>query len=72
MSRRHLRQHPGDPRRQDLLQALRADLHVHRVPRRGRPAPRCPRPPSLRRLRGGGQLDLRKVSKPPPLRVSIF
>ena len=72
MSRRHLREHPGDPGRQDLLQAVRPYLHLHRVPGCGRPLARSPRPPSLRSLRGGGQLDLRKVRKPPPLHVSIF
>ena len=65
MSHRHLREHPGDPRRQDLLQAVRPDLHLHRVPGCGRPLARSPRPPSLCSLRGGGQLDLWKVSLPP-------
>ena len=36
MSRRHLRQYSGDPRSQDLLQVVRADLHLHRVPGCGR------------------------------------
>ena len=36
MSRRDLRQYSGDPRSQDLLQVVRADLHLHRVPGSGR------------------------------------
>ena len=72
MSRRHLREHPGDPGRQDLLQAVRPHLHLHRIPGCGRPLARSPRPPSLCRLRGGGQLDLWKVRLPPPPCVAIL
>ena len=66
MSHRHLREHPGDPGRQDLLQAVRPHLHLHRVTGRGRPLARSSRPPSLCSLRGGGQLDLWKVRPPSP------
>ena len=47
---RDVRQHPGHHRRQDLVQALRADLHHHRQPGRGGPPARRPRAPSVRRV----------------------
>ena len=45
---RYLRQHPGHHRRQDLLQALRTDLHHHRQPGCGGPPPWRPCPASVR------------------------
>ena len=61
MSRGNLREHPGDHRCQDLLQAVRSHLHLHRVPGSGRPVAGRPGPASLRSQRGGGQMDLWQV-----------
>ena len=40
------------PPGEDLQQALRPHLHHHRLPRRGGPLARPPRPAAVRRLRG--------------------
>ena len=40
------------PPGEDLQQALRPNLHHHRLPRRGGPLARPPRPAAVRRLRG--------------------
>ena len=72
MSRRHLWKYSGDPRCEDLLQVVRADLHLHRLSGCGRLVTRCSGPPPLCSVRGGGQLDLWKVRPPSPRTVLLF
>ena len=62
MSRGHLREYSCNHRCQDLLQALRTYLHLHRVTRCGGLAAGRVGVAPLRSVRGGGQLDIREVS----------